>query len=1257
MKAPLSDLPMSGVETTVDFITNLPETVAENWMPIIGIGGSAGSLTPLRTFFRSVSSELGAAYVVITHVSTSFASSLPEILQQCTKMPVLEVVRATIVEPNHIYILSPGTQLSINYGILEPTEVVKSKAKNLAIDQFLGSLAESHGSQAVGIILSGYDRDGSYGLQKIKECGGLTIVQDPSEAEFNSMPRSAQATRFVDWVLAASEMNRQLLVYKENVVKIHSLSASLFEERNFSGDLTEDDYSLLQILDHLRAETGHDFSAYKQPTVLRRIARRMQVNGPETLLAYFEFLKANPKEAHALLKELLINVTKFFRDSEAFEALGHHIPQLFRLKSAQDSIRVWVPGCATGEEAYSIAILLLEHAAGLENPPQIRVFATDLDAAALAIAREGKYSESSVSGIDESRLRPYFIFDGGYFKVDKFLRDSVVFAVHDVLKNPPYGRLDLISCRNLFIFLNRDAQDRISQIFHFSLQPQGKVFLGLSEIFDESDRRFFCIDQVHKIYARLDSPAGKLKQGRGAETIKAVTVNPTPRAMAVPKLDIVSKTLRPENWGELLLKLIERIAAPSILIHRSQEILYMSNSAGRFLHNSGGRFTTNIIDSIHPSLKGELRAALFTITPGQAIVRTREIELLLEGKSVHVQMLVQSADDLAPEFILIMLLESNSSSTVKEQFYLGNETLIEDVNSVAQLNKELERVREQWRSSVLQFETSNNDFKAANLQLQDANVELRSTTVELEMTREELQSINEEVISINQELNLKVGELSRANGDLQNLMASTNIATIFLDRNLLIKRFTPSSAGLFKFISTDIGRPFSDLTHRLEYPELAEDSEQVIQSLTKLEREVRDCDGRWYLSRMFPYRSETDEIAGVVITCVDITERKHDEEARNWLSTIVESSNDAIISYTVDDKIVSWNKGAERIFGYTAEEMIGTPHNVLVPHNRFVEKQKLLNKLYRGESLAQIDSVRVKKDGQLIDVSLSAAVLRDPKGGVVGVTAIIQDVSARKKAVEELLNARDELENRVKSRTVELEQRARQLAKLATELTSTEQRERKRMAQTLHDDLQQILVAAKIQTASLAGKPSESTSEELENLAALIQEALASCRQLVYDLSPPVLAETLGRSLQWLCNVWIKQKYDMEIEASIDPELDTELEDVKLLIFQAVRELLFNVVKHGNVRAASVTTLISENDCLVVTIRDEGTGFDQGLQSESESNSGFGLFNVRERLEMIGGSLTLESKLNRGVTAVVTAPLSKERLNDKYNPEKENLPC
>jgi two-component system, chemotaxis family, CheB/CheR fusion protein len=850
---------------------------------VVGLGGSAGSVLALQRFFETMPADSGMSFVVILHLSPDHESVLSEVLQRVTRMPVMQAVDGQQVERNHVYVIPPARLLSLLDGHLSLTDLPREPGRRMVVDLFFRSLAETHGRNAVAVVLSGADGDGAIGIRRIKERGGLTIAQDPEDAGQASMPRAAIATSMVDWVLKTEEIPARLVEYDARERRMQ-MPPELGPNpvASPSPPANNDEAVLRDVLSFLRARTGRDFSYYKRATIVRRLARRMQVNEVETLPNYLNFLRTHPGEAAALLHDLLISVTNFFRDPEAFGALEAMIPQLFKGKSHADALRVWVPACATGEEAYSIAMLLSEHARTLDDPPTIQVFATDLDENVLVEARSGIFPEAISEDVSADRLRRYFVKESQGFRVRRELREMLLFAVHDVLKDSPFSRLDLVSCRNLLIYLNRDAQQRAFDIFHFALRPEGRLFLGTSESVDEAKQLFVAVDKKHRIYSArlmprtgLPLPSGPSSLARALALQDRSTLGAT-LATQPPSTPVVLPAppdLRERlSWSELHLKLIERFGPPSLVVNEAHDIMHLSISAGPFLQFAGGEPTNSLLRVVHPMLRTELRAALFRTKQSGLASLAAGVPLDLGDQHRVVDVRVSPATELAPGFMLVTF-ELHAVGAVE----LARDDAHEPI--VRQLEDELEQTKHHLQTIVEDHEASSEELKASNEELQAMNEELRSATEELETSREELQSINEELTTVNQELKNKLEEFGQLNSDLRNLMGATAIATVFLNRELCITRFTPSAVELFNLIATDVGRPLADLHHRLLYPELMSDAARVLKELIPSEREVGEVGGRFFLARLLPYRSNEDRIAGVVLTFVDVTDRHRAQEA------------------------------------------------------------------------------------------------------------------------------------------------------------------------------------------------------------------------------------------------------------------------------------------------------------------------------------------------------------------------------------------
>jgi two-component system CheB/CheR fusion protein len=840
---------------------------------IVGMGASAGGVKPILYFFATMPPNSGMAFVVILHLSPEHESNLREIIQAQTTMPVTLVNETKKVEPNCVYVIPPNRQLEMVDGVVRSTVPVADRGSRVAIDVFFRTLADVYRRNAICIVLSGTGSDGTLGLKAIKEANGFAIVQDPQEAEYDSMPRSAIATQLSDWVLPVREMPERLINFRDSSERMHLTQD---DDGKVAKEIQADE-SLREILTVLRVRTGHDFSNYKTPTLVRRIARHLQIHDLEDIPAYLEFLREKPEEIHSLLKNLLINVTNFFRDKEAWSALEHQvIPNLFAGKKAGDTVRVWSCGCASGEEAYSLAMLLSEYASRLSDPPKIQIFATDVDDDAIAEAREHRYPQTIEADVSPDRLRRFFVKEGRYYCIKKELRETVLFAPHNVLRDPPFSKLDLITCRNLLIYLNRETQERVMEIFHFALAPRGYLFLGSSETAESTPKLFATVDKKFRIYSRRPT------------SISQQMVPPRMPVIGRWEVKLPEFKARPKDraftLGEVHYKLLEKLAPPSVLVNQDFDIQFLSESAGRYLRFKGGEPSSNLLRVINPDLLPDLRAALFSAQRDHKVAEFPNVRAVIEGVETTINLIVRrvEVDNETSDYLLIIFDENKNLVLEKDDEKkaarpLGKDEAQEVV--VQRLEEELARTKENLRTTIEQHEISIEELKASNEELQAINEELRSTTEELETSKEELQSVNEELTTVNHELKEKMDETTRTNSDLQNLMASTDIATIFLDRNFRIKRFTPPVEQLFNITPLDIGRPLEHFTHKLEYQNLADDAAEVLRRLAPIEREVRNNQARTYLTRFAPYRTVDDRIEGVVLNFVDITERKRAEES------------------------------------------------------------------------------------------------------------------------------------------------------------------------------------------------------------------------------------------------------------------------------------------------------------------------------------------------------------------------------------------
>jgi two-component system CheB/CheR fusion protein len=861
------------MSTTEDAASKLHDTAASQGFLVVGLGASAGGIPALSTFFRNVPPDSGMAYVVILHLSPDHDSQLANVLQNVSQIPVRQVTEPVTVQPDHVYVVPPDRHLMLSSDTLAAIPNISMQERRAPVDIFFRTLGDCMGRRAACIVLSGTGADGSMGIKRVKEHGGAVFAQMPSEAQFDEMPRHTLATGLVDETLPVAMMPAALAAYQKHIRSVR-----------IDGDedpQEQQQHALRELFTTMRTRTGHDFTNYKRPTLLRRIERRMAVRNTPELVGYVTLVRDDPAEAQALLKDLLISVTSFFRDGNAWGFIEREVvPRIVRSKTGQEPIRVWSAACATGEEAYSLAILLSEAVSEMVDTPKIQIFATDIDDRAIAHAREALYTMNDAADVSPARLARFFTEEVGGYRVRREIREMVMFASHNLIKDPPFSHLDLVVCRNLLIYLNPSAQERVLSTFHFALNPGGYLFIGSSESVEGSGDLFATVSSEQHIY---QSRQTGLRNYPLPEPGQSVATLPS-RLPAIAKTE--GQRLDRISYGELHQQLLELYAPPSLVVNEDYDIVHMSARAGQYLHVSGGEPTPNLLKLVRDELRLELRSALFQAARRQSPVDVQGLRVRgsdgEETVDIHVRP-VFHAEDPARGFILIVFEPSAGGAAAEPTVYRSDEPV------ARQLEAELARVRLQLRTSNEQHEIQAEEQKASNEELQAINEELRSSAEELETSKEELQSMNEELTTVNQELKVKIDELAHATSDLRNLINSTNIPTLFLDRAMHVKLFTPNARDLFNLIPADIGRPLSDITAKINYDRLVDDARVVLQSLQSLEREVRSNDERTYLMRVLPYRTAEDRINGVVVTFIEITERKRAQDELAGARTQLES--------------------------------------------------------------------------------------------------------------------------------------------------------------------------------------------------------------------------------------------------------------------------------------------------------------------------------------------------------------------------------
>ena len=926
----------------------------EKSFPIVGVGSSAGGLEALKKFFSSTPADSGMAYVLIQHLDPTHESLMVDLLGRYTAMKVVQILNNMPVEPDRIHIIPPNTSVTIKNGVLLLSKPVERRGLRLPVDYFLEALAEDQRENAIGIILSGTGSDGTLGIKEIKAYGGLVVVQDPETAQYDGMPRSAISTGLVDYVLPVEQISSALVSYIKHSIAMGNLGDPL---------LIDAEGKLQKILMLLHVRTGHDFRCYKRNTLVRRLQRRMTINHISELQDYLEHIQKHPEEIESLDKDLLISVTNFFREPEVWEYMNSTVvTKLIDRCSENQPVRIWVPGCATGEEAYTLAMLLLEEADGRKRECPIQIYATDIDKEALDVARRGVYPENITEQVAPERLKRFFTRNAkGAYHVVKRLREMVVFAPQNLISDPPFSKLDMVSCRNVLIYIQLELQKKIITMFHFALRDGGYLLLGNAESIGQMTDLFDTMSKRWRVYRQkstvgrvpLDLPLGLDTGRRANHGMYKLAATPAMRYAEIAKT-----------------RLISRFAPPSVLVNDKFETLFFSGATKDFLSIPEGLRTDNIMEMAEPSLRPKLRTALH-----KAGIEKREFVMgrirLAKGEESHSVRLTVTpvAEGRLETGLFLISFEYEPKVEMVQPEQLDD---ISEESVIKTLEDELRQSRDELQSTIEQMETSNEELKASNEEVMSMNEELQSTNEELETSREELQSLNEELSTLNSQLQDKVNDLEVTTDDLNNLLTSTNIATIFMSADFRIKRFTPATTELLNVISSDIGRPLEDITRKFTDNLLFEDAQQVLRTLVPVASEIRSDAGRWYTRRIHPYRTQDNKIEGVVVTFSDVTELKKAQHRIEKYAAIVESSQDAILSKTLDGTITSWNKGAELLYGYTAEEMIGQPITLIVPKANHEEIKSILKKLAQGKAVNVLETERISKDGTRIWTSLSA---------------------------------------------------------------------------------------------------------------------------------------------------------------------------------------------------------------------------------------------------------------------------------------------
>jgi two-component system CheB/CheR fusion protein len=936
---------------------------------VAAVGASAGGLEAIEAFFDNVRQSDNIAFVVVQHLSPDYKSLMDELLRKHTNMPIHVAEDGMELAPSNVYLIPRKANMTVFNGRLFLSE--QRTGLNLPIDIFMKSVAEDFGERAIGVVLSGTGSDGTRGIRQIKESGGLVLVQDEESAKFDGMPRSAMTTGIVDFVLPPQKMPPEIERFVGNAVVM---------TRSDGEPTIASSSTIARILMLIKRRTGVDLSYYKESTINRRIERRIGITRASSVDEYLETLQEQPAEITTLFKEILIGVTKFFRDPEAFDILSARvIPSLVADASSREPIRVWVPACSTGEEAYSLAILLTEYIEANQLDVSYRVFATDIDKDAIQFASQGLYPESIAADATQERLSRFFVRRGDSYQIGRKIRENVIFAYHNIFRDPPFRKIDLVSCRNLLIYFQPSLQRKVLTNFSFSLRENGFLFLGSSESIGDFSRFFDSYDIRWKVFRSTARGPKREPESTGHELDEF--------------LDRVRTTNRPEpqtkgpSLDSAYERLLEQTLPPTIVISADRTVEHVFGDVSPYLQVPAGKADFNLLkmarDPLHVPLADVLREAEERSQP----VISKGIGVTLDDQERSLQLTVYPLRAATGDYLYAVVISSDDSTD--DETSVVRSFNIDDAvkNRIRDLETELQHNKESLQATIEELETSNEELQATNEELLSSNEELQSTN-------EELQSVNEELISVNAEYQKKIEELSQLNDDMDNLLASTDIGTIFLDENLVIRRFTPAAADQVQIIKSDIGRPISDLTHSLEYPGLFNHIEEVLRTGRKREEETRAHDGRWYIVRIYPYRRDSDP-EGVVFTLIDITRRRVAElslERQAQLQTqILESTPSAIVRVNRSGKIVFANERAETLLGLVRTDLETRKYDDPVfkitdaEGNEFPSSELPFAVITRTkEPLLGFRHFVERPDGERVELEINGSPVIDDEGDVSG---------------------------------------------------------------------------------------------------------------------------------------------------------------------------------------------------------------------------------------------------------------------------------
>ncbi|QRM29245.1 CheR family methyltransferase [Microvirga sp. VF16] len=1110
----------SNKKTSSETVQN-PEAAQGGGVLVVAVGASGAHSDSLERFLAELTIEPRMAVAVVFQQREAldedrFKAALAEHGRQLTL-----ATDGAPAEPGKIYWSKPNMILTLENGRFQTRMAQEPPGERGTIDSFLISVAQDQEARAIGVIFSGTSGDGTLGVTALKEAGGLTLAEESHELSGEGIIPNHSPVALVDFVLPPEELAKRVQLYVSHFARYSEAAHVDAEAAEITG-------ALAGIATILRNQTGHDFHGYKPNTFLRRVQRRMQVVQTETIEAYVEFLRTQADEAQNLFNDLLIGVTQFFRDRREFELLeAQVIPKLFEGKTRNDQIRIWVLGCSTGEEAYSIGILLREHMAGLDTVPHVQIFASDIDGRALAAARVGRYTEAVTKDVTPERLARWFVKEGNTYCVVKELREMCIFSQHSVIKDAPFSRLDMISCRNLLIYLNADLQDRVIPLFHFALRPGGYLFLGNSENISRHTRLFAPVDRGFRIFQRLETTARVLPDFPFTAVDRRPTESPSP--------------LRPRRIEGSLARQAETIAeryAPAYVVtDENFDVMHFSGRTGRYIEPAGGAATLNLLNLVHGDLRLDLRAALTKAAEENRIVQLDGLRIGTNGKRLVVDIVVEPIRDqpnAAPGFVVLF---KDGAALPEEDNTAEKGSFLRDEH-VQRLETELRVTRERLQATIEELESTNEELKSSNEEYQSLNEELQSANEELETSKEELQSVNEELTTVNGELAHRVQELGRSNSDLKNLLESTQIATIFLDNELRVMNYTPAVTELFHLVETDVGRPIAHIKSRIAYDDLQDDARRVVRTLGSVDREIEDAaTGTRYMIRVLPYRSIDNYIGGAVVTFTDVTPLTRAQQAlresEERFRAMAEQAEVGIAMVDRDSRVIYINDRYCAMIGQPRDLILGrTVEELTYPDDNGHSKPLLEQALAGGQPFV-IEKRHLHPDRSMIWVRSSVSARRDAAGKVVGGLAVAIDLTERVRAEEALR----ESERHAKLLMAELQHRVRNTLAIVRSIT------RRTAANSETVDDYAMHLEGRIEAFARTQTMATRSAEAVINLEELVRDELLAHAvrddEKAHVEGPPVrlraaVAEKLGMAIHELATNAVKYGALSENDGHVD---------------------------------------------------------------------------------------------------------------------------